>query len=149
MKKELAPVNIDKEIHQRLKHLLKSYPKVGHESISKFVNEAINKELQSHERQQAIDDWGKLRGSGQYQKIKQLESDIRKLKKQNNSLEEHVKTTDNLDARLSKLDKKIDQQYKETQRGIASRIQNSRAVIELLKSAKKNPILKKELDKIK
>jgi len=45
MKKERVPARIDKEIHQRIKHLIKTHPELEYKKISGFVNQAIEEKL--------------------------------------------------------------------------------------------------------
>ena len=49
MKKTRVPASIDKEIHQRIKLLQKFQPELGYKTISKFVNETLEKELEKLE----------------------------------------------------------------------------------------------------
>jgi len=45
MKKARVPASIDKEIHLRIKHLIKTHPELEYKIISKFVNEALEEKL--------------------------------------------------------------------------------------------------------
>jgi len=45
MKKKRVPASIDKEIHLRIKHLIKTHPELEYKIITKFVNEALEEKL--------------------------------------------------------------------------------------------------------
>jgi len=51
MKKQRVPASIDKEIHQRIKLLLKMQPGLGFKKISGFVNTTLEKELEKLENE--------------------------------------------------------------------------------------------------
>jgi len=45
MKKDRVPASIDKEIHQRIKYLMKTHPELNYKKISRFVNESLEEKL--------------------------------------------------------------------------------------------------------
>ena len=45
MKKKRHFASIDKEIHLRIKHLIKTHPELDYKIISRFVNEALEEKL--------------------------------------------------------------------------------------------------------
>jgi len=141
--KKRTSIALDPDLTKRIEKLLKNSGR----KLSKYTQEAIKKELDKDETDKAIKKLDKLMGSAGYHKIKQLENDITKLKNQNNAFEDYIKITDNMGTRLDKLDRKIDKDYKTTQNEIHSHIKATQEVIKILKMAKKNPIIRKELEK--
>jgi len=55
MKKTRVPASIDKDIHRRIKLLQKFQPELGYKTISKFVNQTLEKELEALENKRIFD----------------------------------------------------------------------------------------------
>jgi len=83
-----------------------------------------------------------LTNTDQYHKIKQLENSIEKLKDLTDN-ELHL-----LGLRIDKYERNEEQHYKESKHIIDSRTETYKEAIALLKTAKKNPIIRKELEKL-
>jgi len=101
--------------------------------LSKYTQEAIKKELENDERDTTIKAWEKLMGSGQYQKIKQLEKEVEKLK------QDHVtaKEIELLGMRIDKFGLDGERHYRELLNESKSRIKVYREAVEILKKNKK------------
>jgi len=84
-KGERTSIALDPEMTKRLDKVL------GDKKLSEFAREVINKELEVQETKQTLKKFEKLGDSGQYQKIKRLETDIESLKKDHVSFEKELK----------------------------------------------------------
>jgi len=138
--KKRTSVALDPELTKRIEKVLKN----SGTKLSQYTKRVLNKELQLDEMKQTVEFYKKLQDSGQYQRIKRLEDEIEKLKK----LHVTGKEFDILEMRIDKFERDEERRYKEMQSISESRMQAYKETIELLKAAKKNPIIKKELDKI-
>ena len=74
--KKRTSVALDPELTKRIEKVLKT----SNMKLSKYAQEAIKKELENDEIRNTIKFWNKLNDSSQYQKIKQLEGEVEKLK---------------------------------------------------------------------
>jgi len=90
-KKGYTSIALNPEMASRIEKMLKN----SGGKLSKYAQGAINKELENDEMKQILSTYGKLDASDQYQKIKQLEGEVEKLK------EYHI------------TEKKISKQFKE------------------------------------
>jgi len=138
--KKRTSVALDPELTKRIEKVLKN----SGMKLSQYTRTVLNKELQLDEMKQTVEFYKKLQDSSQYQKIKRLEDEIEKLKKV------HVteKEFDILEMRIDKFERDEEQRSKEFQSITESRMQTFKDAIKILNAAKKNPIIKKELDKI-
>ena len=138
--KKRTSVALDPELTKRIEKVLKN----SGMKLSQYTKTVLNKELQLDEMKQTVEFYKKLQDSNQYQKIKRLEDEIEKLKKV------HVteKEFDILEMRIDKFERDEEQKNREFQSIMDSRNQTFKEAVELLNAAKKNPIIKKELDKI-
>jgi len=82
--KKRTTIALDPELTRRIEKMLKNSGK----KLSKYTQEAIKKELENDERDKTIKKWEKLMDSSQYQRIKQLEGEVKKLK------EDHISAKD-------------------------------------------------------
>ncbi len=138
--KKRTSIALDPDLTKRVEKVLKN----SGGKLSKYAQEAIKKELENDEMKQILSSYGKLDASEQYQKIKQLEGEVEKLK------QDHVtaKEIEFLGIKLDAVEIKEERRYKKLLDESKSRIQIFKEVVKLLKTAKKNPIIKKELEKM-
>ena len=92
MKKDvcMTQVRIEEDLYERIKVCLGRNP--GEVNITKLVNKFLDDELKIDEREHAKLEWKKLQDSGQYQRIKQLEGDVEKLKEDHTTVKEIMQT---------------------------------------------------------
>ena len=76
-KEKRTTLHIDPEIKMRIDKILKNK---GSRGRSKYAKTALEERLDEDERKQILDKWNRLGDSAQYQKIKQLEGEVEKLK---------------------------------------------------------------------
>lgn len=99
MEKKYTTIALNPEMTRRIEKVLKNKGM----KLSKYAQAVLKSALDEDERQQTVEFWKKLQDSGQYQKIKQLEGEVEKLK------EYHI-TKKKLDKKLEKLkSKRIDE----------------------------------------
>jgi len=120
-------IALDPELTKRIEKMLKN----SGGKLSKYAQEAIKKELQQDEMKNTIKFWNKLNDSSQYQKIKQLEGEVEKLK------EYHI-TEKKLDKKLEKLkSQRIDDLSKKV-KGIEDAKENETRWLELSMARQKD-----------
>ena len=60
VKKERVPTNIDKEVHQRIKQLIRKQPELGYNTLSKFLNETLKERLTELENEEILERMKKI-----------------------------------------------------------------------------------------
>jgi len=83
MKKARVPASIDKEIHLRIKHLIKTHPELEYKKISGFVNQAIEEKLDKIDDELTLK---KIRKAG----IEQIIKDAKYLRRHTPILKEDI-----------------------------------------------------------
>jgi len=133
-------IALDPDLTKRIEKMLKNSGK----KLSKYAQEAIKKELENDERDETLEKWKKLMNDSQYLKMKRLEDNIEKLN------EDHVtaKEIDFLGLKIDALEIKEERRYQKLLGESKSRMQAFKDAIKLLKTAKKNSIIRKELEKL-
>jgi len=128
-------IALDPDLTRRIKKVLKG------RKLSKYTQDAIRKEIEVDEMEETKRILKQLTNTDQYHKIKQLENSIEKLKDLTDN-ELHL-----LGLRIDKYERNEERHYKESKHIIDSRTETYKEAIALLKTAKKNPIIRKELEK--
>jgi len=82
--KKRTSIALDPELTKRIAKVL------GDKKLAEFAREVINRELEIQETKQTLKKFEKLGDSGQYLKIKRLETDIENLKKDQHSFEKEL-----------------------------------------------------------
>ena len=83
-KKKRTSIALDPDLTKRLDKVL------GDKKLSQFARDVLSKELDIIEMKNTIDFYKKLGESGQYHKIRQLEDDIKQLKRQHGGFEKEL-----------------------------------------------------------
>ena len=128
-------IAIDPLLTNRIDKILKNK-----EKLAEFAREAISEKLWDREREAITS----LSSTEQFHKIETMKKDIEELKK------DHVTAKEIyfLGLQIDAAEKKEERHYKKFQRIVDTRMQTYKEAIKLLKTAKKNPISRKELEKL-
>lgn len=87
MKKTRVPASIDKEIHQRIKYLIKIHPELNYKKISRFVNESLEEKLDKIDNELSLK---KIKEVG----IQKLIDEAKDLRKEIPKIKEYAEKTD-------------------------------------------------------
>jgi len=138
-KGERTSIAIDPLLTKRINKILKN-----REKLAEFAREAISEKLWDREREVITS----LSATEQFHKIETMKKDIEELKWDLDHLGSKLNGFKDMDRRLDKLDKKRDSDYREGNKRIQGFMKDTEEVIKILKFAKKNPIVRKELEKL-
>jgi len=133
-------VALDPELAKRIKKMLK----VKKIILAEYTREALDDKLHIDESKIVLMNLAKITSTAQYHKLKQLEHDIEKLKK------DHVtaKELNSLELETMRIETHVDMIHKKLLGAVNSKIETYKEAIALLKTAQNNPIIRKELEKL-
>jgi len=133
-KGERTSIAIDPRLTNRIDKLLKNK-----ETLAEFSREAINQKLWDRESEKLA----ALTDSEQFHKIENMKKDIEELKKDHVTAKELV----NLELETVRIEKHVNMIQTKLLGAVNTNLETYREAIALLKTAKKNPIIRKELEK--
>jgi len=103
MKKTRVPASIDKEIHQRIKYLIRIHPELNYKKISRFVNEALEEKLDKIDNELSLKKIKEVGIEKLIEDAKNLRKEIPKIKELEEKMGvEVMKLRDNMMAEFEK-----------------------------------------------